>query len=432
MNNRCNKLYEYNPVSILRYISKSINISLMLVFKMFIDIQRAIERAKSGKLIGVVEKKSKMDSLSLVIPAETVNYDILSNMMRNGDRIYVSLLPETIGRLKIPFIPSANGLSDISFGVDIKGSKGSSPEDLLKTVKALSNPETLPEDLVVPGHVIPVRVSQAGVLEKPGIAEASLDIARMAGLSPVGLFTKIESRVTLSSLMEFLKDLDIPVISISDLVRYRLAHERLIERVVEATLPTKFYGVFRAIGYRTRYGNEYVALVKGDVRGKEKVLTRIHSECLTGDVFHSLRCDCGDQLEHALKKIEGEKRGILLYMLGHEGRGIGIINKLMAYRLQEKGKDTVDANLELGFPPDLRSYGVAAQILMDLGVKSIRLMTNNPWKIEELERYGISVVRYPLEVQPCPENVKYLRIKKEKLGHMFSTNFEFHHPGENL
>ncbi len=382
---------------------------------MLVSVDEAIKKVRKGEIVAITENEGDHSLTSLMIPAEIADRRKIESLLSWSDILFVSLTPEIIGKLKIPFIYSHNGLREMPIGIDAKGKKGA-PGEIAETLKIICREDTSPEDIVVPGHVVPVRVSPGGVLEKPGIAEGVSDLSYLAGFKPVSAFVRVEGERSEDTVRNF------PSVSVTSIIRYRFQSERIVERYVEATLPTKFYGVFKAIGYRSKYGKEYVALVKGDVRA-EDVLVRIHSECLTGDVFHSLRCDCGDQLERALKLIDEEGRGILLYMLGHEGRGIGIINKLKAYKLQEEGKDTVDANIELGFPPDLRSYGISAQILFDLGVRSIRLMTNNPWKIEELKRYGLKVRRFPLEVEPSEENREYLRVKKEKLGHFISCRF---------
>jgi len=301
---------------------------------------------------------------------------------------------------------------------------GTSAKQKAEFIRRLVRGEVRPEEIVFPGRIFVEEAKEGGVLERPGIGEACVDIARMAGFSSYAVYSTLTTSdgevADESYARKFAEERGQPVFSIRDLIEYRLKKEKLVKRVVEATLPTKFYGTFKAVGYETPLG-EIVALVRGDVSEGE-VLVRIHSECLTGDVFHSLRCDCGEQLEKALKMIDRENKGVMIYMRGHEGRGIGLINKLMAYKLQEEGKDTVEANIELGFPPDLRSYGIAAQILMDLGVKSVRLMTNNPLKIEELRKYGFEVKREAIEVEPSSENLRYLKAKKEKMGHLLCLN----------
>jgi 3,4-dihydroxy 2-butanone 4-phosphate synthase/GTP cyclohydrolase II len=311
----------------------------------------------------------------------------------------------------------------VSVGVRGKMTTGISAFDRANVIRALVDPATRPEDIVMPGHVFPLRARPGGVLERAGHTEAAVDLARLAGLFPAGVIVEIMdddgTMARLPKLEEMAKRFGLKIITIADLIRYRKAKESLVERVVEVRLPTE-YGEFKAILYRyTIDGSEHLALVKGDVSGQEDVLVRVHSECLTGDVFHSLRCDCGNQLAQALRMIEKEGRGVLVYILGHEGRGIGLTNKLMAYKLQEEGKDTVEANEALGFPPDLRDYGIGAQILVDLGITSMRLMTNNPRKIIGLEGYGLTVTeRVPIVTCVAEEGVEYLRAKKEKLNHL--------------
>jgi 3,4-dihydroxy 2-butanone 4-phosphate synthase/GTP cyclohydrolase II len=289
------------------------------------------------------------------------------------------------------------------------------------------DPESAPRDLVQPGHVFPLKAKPGGVLERTGQTEAAVDLARLAGLNPAGVICEVMNddgtMARVDDLERYCARHDLKMITVADLIAYRRKHDRLVERVVETRLPTGF-GEFSAVGYRSLVDNKHhVALVKGDVAGEKDVLVRVHSECLTGDVFHSLRCDCGEQLESALAMIEREGQGVLLY-LAQEGRGIGLLNKLKAYNLQDRGLDTVDANLELGLPVDLRDYGIGAQILVDLGLSSIRILTNNPKKIRGLEGYGLSVTaQVPIEHAPNPHNEAYLRAKRDRLGHTL------HHQG---
>ncbi|AGK62001.1 GTP cyclohydrolase II /3,4-dihydroxy-2-butanone 4-phosphate synthase [Archaeoglobus sulfaticallidus PM70-1] len=349
-------------------------------------------------------------------PAEIVTSKEIAFMMKNCDELRVALPWETISQLglnKFKFF------GENSIPIDFK-TNGSSAEEKAEFIRNLVKNKVSREEIIYPGRIFIEVAKKEGVLDKPAFAEACLDIARMDGYIPASVFSYLMTPdgklANEKYARKFAEEHGLRLFSIQELIFTRLKNEKLVERVVTATLPTKFYGTFKAVGYKTPIG-EIVALVKGNVTEGE-VMVRIHSECLTGDVFHSLRCDCGDQLENALKRIDSAGKGVLIYMRGHEGRGIGLINKLMAYKLQEEGKDTVEANLELGFPPDMRSYGISAQILMDLGVKKILLMTNNPLKIEELRKYGFEVKRMEIEVEPCRENLDYLKAKKEKMGHM--------------
>jgi 3,4-dihydroxy 2-butanone 4-phosphate synthase / GTP cyclohydrolase II len=304
---------------------------------------------------------------------------------------------------------------------------GISVHDQAHTMQVAVDPTKGQGDIVTPGHVHPLKAKAGGVLERTGHTEASIDLARLAGLNPAGVICEIQnedgSMARADDLAAYCFKHGLKMVTIADLIAYRRRHDELVERVVSTTLPTGF-GDFEVVGYRSLVDDKHhVALVKGDVAGKQDVLVRVHSECLTGDVFHSLRCDCGEQLESALSMIEREGEGVLLY-LAQEGRGIGLLNKLRAYKLQEEGLDTVDANLKLGLPADLRDYGIGAQILVDLGLSSIRILTNNPKKIRGLEGYGLSVsAQVPIEHLPNPHNEAYLRAKKERMGHTL------HHQG---
>ncbi len=378
-------------------------------------MKRVVDAVKSLKPVLVYDE----DRAVVSFPAEIISGSIINFMMKNCDDIRVAMPWSMISELGLNRFKCYDGnLIPIDFKCD-----GVSAEDRARLIRELVMGR-LREEIRCPGRIFVEEAKEGGVLERPNFGEASLDIARMVGLKLAGVYSILMTSdgdvAGRDYAVEFSKERGLVAVSINELIEFRLKNEKLVERVVEATLPTKFYGTFKAVGYRTPIG-EIVALVRGNV-SEGDVLVRIHSECLTGDVFHSLRCDCGEQLERALKKIDAEGKGILIYMRGHEGRGIGLINKLMAYKLQEEGKDTVEANIELGFPPDLRSYGIAAQILMDLGVRSVRLMTNNPLKIEELRKYGFEVVREPIEVEPTKENFRYLKAKKEKMGHMLCIN----------
>ncbi len=354
----------------------------------------------------------------IAFPAENVDQDKINLLMKNCDRIILAMPWKSIVALGLNRFRFMNGRY-IPVDYFDNGGAGKKAEFIRKLIRN----EIKNGEIVYPGNVFVEEVKEGGVLERPSFGEASLDFARLNGFSGFAVYGYLLNEkgeyASLSYAMNFAERKGMEYISIQKIISRRLKEEKLVKRVVSATLPTKFYGTFKAIGYSTPLG-EIVALVRGS--DLDEVPVRIHSECLTGDIFHSLRCDCGEQLEKALKKIDRENKGILIYMKGHEGRGIGLLNKLMAYKLQEDGKDTVEANLELGFPSDMRSYGIAAQILLDLGVKKVRLMTNNPEKIEELKAYGFDVKREPIEVEPSIENLDYLRAKKEKMGHMICIN----------
>ncbi|MDD5668388.1 MAG: GTP cyclohydrolase II, partial [Actinomycetota bacterium] len=311
----------------------------------------------------------------------------------------------------------------VSIGAKGKITTGISAHDRAVTVQAVLDPATRPEDISRPGHVFPLRARDGGVLRRAGHTEAAVDLARLAGFFPAGVICEIMNddgtMARVPQLAEIKKRFGLKMATIEDLIRYRNRNETLVRRTAEVRMPTA-YGEFRAVGYESLIdGHSLIALVKGDVEGKEDVLVRVHSECLTGDVFSSLRCDCGLQLRLALQMIEEEGQGVLLYIIGHEGRGIGLTHKLKAYELQESGKDTVEANIELGFPPDARDYGIGAQILSDLGLSTMRLLTNNPAKRVGLEGYGLKVVeRIPLVIEPCEDNYAYLKAKQDKLDHI--------------
>jgi 3,4-dihydroxy 2-butanone 4-phosphate synthase/GTP cyclohydrolase II len=311
----------------------------------------------------------------------------------------------------------------VSIGAKGKITTGISAYDRAATVQAVLNPETRPEDISKPGHIFPLRAKEGGVLVRAGHTEASVDLARMAGHVSAGVICEIMNEDgTMARVPELEKIADkfsLKMITVEDLIKHRIKKEQLVVRVSEARLPTRF-GDFEAYGYVSKVdGSNHIALVKGKVDGEKDVLVRVHSECLTGDVFHSTRCDCGAQVEKALEAIDKEGSGVFLYMLGHEGRGIGLLEKLQAYHLQDQGFDTVEANIELGFPADARDYGTGAQILRDLGITSMRLLTNNPAKRVGLEGYGLSVSeRVPLEIEPGEENLRYLTVKKEKMNHI--------------
>lgn len=378
-------------------------------------MEKIVEQLKAGKFVIVCED----DRNFLCIPAEIVNSDAINFIMKNCDEIRLSLPWSRISSLGLnKFFFNSNVIP-----IDPKLERISA-EDRANFIKNLVFGSLDPSEIKFPGRIFVEETKEMGILERPGIAEACSDLARLSGFKACAVYAPLltpQGDVAGKDYAEnFSKIHSVPIISIKELIEFRLKNEKIVERLVEATLPTKFYGTFKAIGYKSPIG-EIIALVKGDV-SKGDVLVRIHSECLTGDVLHSLRCDCGEQLESALKMIDREGKGVMIYMRGHEGRGIGLINKLLAYKLQENGIDTVDANIKLGFPPDLRSYGISAQILMDLGVKSVRLLTNNPLKIEELAKYGFKVKREAIEVEPTEVNLSYLKTKRDKMGHLLCIN----------
>ncbi|MBX0312911.1 MAG: bifunctional 3,4-dihydroxy-2-butanone-4-phosphate synthase/GTP cyclohydrolase II [Sulfurihydrogenibium sp.] len=397
----------------------------------FNTIDEAIEDILNGKMVIVVDDPDRENEGDLVCAAEKVTPEIINFMAKEGrGLICLTMLPERLKELDIPLMTTNNtDPKGTAFCVSIDAhpkygiTTGISAYERATTIKLAVSPEAKPQDFVRPGHVFPLMARKGGVLERTGHTEASVDLARLAGLYPAGVICEIMKEdgtmARLPDLMEFAKKHNLKIITIADLVKYRLKKEKLVSREAEAFLPTK-YGVFKIYGYRSLVDNtEHVALVMGEIREDEPVLVRVHSECLTGDIFGSLRCDCQNQLHLALKKIAEEGKGVLVYMRGHEGRGIGIINKLKAYSLQDEGYDTVEANHKLGFKADLRDFGTGAQILLDLGVRKMRLMTNNPRKIVALEGFGLEIVeRVPIVTQTNPYNEKYIRTKKDKLGHM--------------
>jgi 3,4-dihydroxy 2-butanone 4-phosphate synthase/GTP cyclohydrolase II len=399
----------------------------------FSPIEEVLDELREGRMVIVVDDENRENEGDLVLAAEKVTPEAINFMAKHGrGLICMPCTPERLDELEIPPMVSRNtSLHETGFAVSVgakyKITTGISARDRAVTIQTILDPMTRPEDLSRPGHVFPLRARKGGVLERAGHTEAAVDLARMAGLYPAGVICEIMKEdgtmARLPDLEKFAEKFGLKMVTIADLIRFRRRTEKLIQRVVEVTLPTRFYGTLRAIGYKSVLNDEFhLALVKGAVDGEKDVLVRVHSECLTGDVLHSLRCDCGLQLEAALKRINEEGRGVLLYILGHEGRGIGLMNKLLAYKLQEEGKDTVEANRDLGFPPDLRDYGIGAQILKDLGLSTIRLMTNNPRKIIGLNGYGLTITeRVPLQVDPLPENIEYLRAKRRKLSHLLEV-----------
>lgn len=391
-------------------------------------IDEGIAEIAAGRILVVVDDEDRENEGDLVVAAEKVTPEVINFMARHGrGLICMPLTAERLDALRIPPMAAENTSEQgtafhCAIGAKGKITTGISAADRAATVLTAIDPATRPEDISMPGHVFPLRARPGGVLERSGHTEAAVDLARLAGLAPAGVICEVMNAdgtmARRPQLEEFAREHKLKMITVADLIRYRRRTEHLVVRESTVSMPTRF-GEFTAYGYRNTLDNRtHVALVAGDVAGVEDVLVRVHSECLTGDVFHSARCDCGSQLEEAMRRIQEEGRGVLLYLLGHEGRGIGLANKLMAYELQEEGADTVEANEALGFPADLRDYGIGAQILSDLGLHSIRLMTNNPKKIVGLEGYGLRVTaQVPLEVAPCETNIRYLTTKRDKLDH---------------
>jgi len=399
----------------------------------FSTIEDALEDFRGGKMIVVCDGEDRENEGDLVLAAQFATPEAINFMAKEArGLVCLALTPERCDELGLDLMaPKNEDPLKTAFTVSIEAREGVttgiSAHDRAHTIQVAIDPASRPADLVQPGHVFPLKARTGGVLERTGHTEASVDLARLAGLTPAGVICEIMkddgTMARVSDLVPYCDRHGLRMITVADLIAYRRRTEKLVERVVATGLPTTF-GEFSAVGYRSLVDNKHhVALVKGDVEGKEDVLVRVHSECLTGDVFHSLRCDCGDQLEAALAMIEDEGLGVLLY-LSQEGRGIGLLNKLRAYKLQEDGLDTVDANLKLGLPADLRDYGIGAQILTDLGLTSIRILTNNPKKIIGMEGYGLSVSdQLPIIAPPNPHNEAYLRAKRERMGHTL------HHQG---
>ncbi|MFA5375815.1 MAG: bifunctional 3,4-dihydroxy-2-butanone-4-phosphate synthase/GTP cyclohydrolase II [Dehalococcoidia bacterium] len=390
-------------------------------------IKEAIEDIKTGKFIIIVDDEDRENEGDLVIAAEKVTADSINFMARYGrGLICMPVTGERLEALRIPMMV-ANNTSKFTtpFAVAVEAREGTSTgisaADRAKTVQVMVDPKTKPEDLLMPGHMFPLRARDGGVLVRAGQTEATVDMARLAGLRPAGVLCEIMNEdgtmARMPQLEVFAKKHGLKIISVADLIAYRFRHERLVTRVAEAKLPTKF-GNFKIIAYKsTTDPDEHLAMVMGEVNTDKPVLVRVHSQCLTGDVFHSMRCDCGEQIEIAMKRIADEGCGVVLYMR-QEGRGIGIHNKIKAYALQDKGMDTVEANISLGFKADQRDYGIGAQILADLGIRNMRLMTNNPKKMSGLESYGLKITeQLPITTKPNPINRRYLETKQQKLGH---------------
>ena len=392
------------------------------------SIAEAIEEIKNGKMVIVVDDEDRENEGDFVTAARNVTPEIINFMATHGRGLICTPLVESrCEELGLNLMVGNNSsLHETAFtvSVDLTGhgcSTGISVHDRAKTIQALINPETRPEELARPGHIFPLRAKEGGVLRRAGHTEATIDLARLAGFEPAGVLVEIMnedgSMARLNDLFQIAEKFDLKIISIKDLIEYRMLNERLIEREVSVNMPTK-YGDFELLAYQQINTQDvHLALVKGSWEDDEPVLVRVHSSCATGDILHSMRCDCGDQLQKAMEMVQKEGKGVILYMQ-QEGRGIGLVNKLKAYKLQEEGKDTVEANLALGFNMDHRDYGVGAQILHDLRVRKMRLMTNNPKKRVGLIGYGLEIVEnVPIEVSPNPHNHFYLQTKRDKMGH---------------
>jgi len=393
----------------------------------FATIEEAIEDIRQGKFVVVVDAADRENEGDLTIAAQFATPEAVNFMTKEGrGLICLCLTQERCDELGLRQMTERNETPyGTAFTVSVEAREGVttgiSAPDRSRTIQVAIDPKAKADDLVQPGHVFPLRAREGGVLMRAGQTEAAVDLARLAGLLPAGVVCEIMNEDGTMSrvpdLIPYCERHGLKLITVADLIEYRRRHEKLVERMTTVRLPTA-YGDFTAVAFReTLTGKHHVALVRGQVEGQENVLVRVHSECLTGDVFHSLRCDCGEQLEQALSRIASEEHGVLLYM-AQEGRGIGLLNKLRAYELQENGFDTVEANLELGFQPDMRDYGIGNQILAELGLSTIRILTNNPKKITGIEGFGLQVVeQVPIEIEPSAENVRYLATKRDKLGH---------------
>jgi 3,4-dihydroxy 2-butanone 4-phosphate synthase/GTP cyclohydrolase II len=400
----------------------------------FSSIEEIIEAIRRGSMVIMVDDEDRENEGDLIVAAEQATPEQIGFMLRHTSGIIcLPVVGERLDELKLPMMVTQNtDVRRTAFTVSIDAREGTSTgisaSDRWRTIQAVVDPESQPEDLSRPGHMYPLRYEPGGVLRRAGHTEAAVDLAQISGLYPAGVLAEVMNDdgtvAKLPELQSFAEEHHLLIGTIADLIAYRRRQEKLVERVVEARIPTE-YGTFNAVGFRSLIDDrQHMALVMGDIGDGEGVLTRVHSECLTGDVFGSRRCDCGDQLDIALRRVAEEGRGVVLYIRGHEGRGIGLLHKLAAYRLQDEGLDTVDANVNLGLPVDARDYGVGAQILYDLGVRSMRLMTNNPTKRVAIEGYGLSILeQVPLEAGVTDENASYLQAKVDRLGHDLDVGF---------
>ncbi|MBW2672426.1 MAG: bifunctional 3,4-dihydroxy-2-butanone-4-phosphate synthase/GTP cyclohydrolase II [Deltaproteobacteria bacterium] len=396
---------------------------------MLSTIQEAMEDIKNGKMVILVDDEDRENEGDLCMAAEHVTPQAINFMAKHGrGLICLSVAGELADRLDLPLMTTNNESQfgtafTISIEARVGVTTGISAKDRATTILTAVADDAKPADLVSPGHVFPIRARKGGVLVRTGQTEGSVDLARLAYMKPAGVICEIMKEdgtmARMPDLELFAKEHGIKIVTVADLIDFRMQHERLIKRIAEANLPTKYGGEFRIIVYENDVDDmKHIALVKGDIQPEDEVLVRVHSECVTGDLFGSMRCDCGDQLHKAMEMVGQEGKGVIVYM-HQEGRGIGLANKIRAYDLQERGRDTVEANIELGFKEDLRDYGIGAQILVDLGVKKMRLMTNNPKKIVGVEGYGVTVVeRVPVEIEPNESNIRYLKTKKDKMGHL--------------